>query len=245
MKPSARHTATALALVTLLSAWGLPSHAPAPLAAQESRVSYGAGLLSRYVWRGMEYSTTVQVQPWIQANLGSLELGTWGSYGIDGEYLEQSQWITWTHALPRGSLGVTVTDYYFTEDFSDFFDWGGVEDGVATGAHTLEAILAYEGPEERRVRLLLASTFYNDPGPSVYAEAGYALERVGLNWAAQVGYLLHDGGYYELGSGGLTNLTLSASRLLGTWLSREVLAASYLIHSPKLGKTHLAVEITF
>ncbi|NJD17791.1 MAG: hypothetical protein FIA95_00685 [Gemmatimonadetes bacterium] len=93
--------------------------------------------------------------------------------------------------------------------------------------------------------LLLASTFYNDPGASVYAEAGYTLDRLGLTWGAQVGCLLHDGGYYELGRGGLTNLTLSASRLLGSRGPVEVYTTAYVIHNPELGKTYLAFEIAF
>ncbi|NJD20478.1 MAG: hypothetical protein FIA95_14500, partial [Gemmatimonadetes bacterium] len=120
MNGSARLMATVT--VMTVCAWAASSVAPPPLVAQEGRLSFGAGLLSRYVWRGMEYSTAVQAQPRVQVNLGSFELGTWGSYGLDGDYLEQDQWITWTRPLTRGSLAVTVTDYYFTEDFGDFFD---------------------------------------------------------------------------------------------------------------------------
>ena len=193
MIPAARPLATALACAVLITTSELPGCGPASLAAQEAQVSFGAGLLSRYVWRGLKYSDAVQAQPWVQINLGSFELGTWGSYSLDGEHLEQSQWVTWTRSLPQGSLEVAVADYFFTEDFRNFFDWGGVEAGVATGAHTLEAIVAYEGPAEHPVGLLLSSMLYNDPTPSVYAEAEYALNRVGSDWAAQVGGLLHDG----------------------------------------------------
>ena len=241
MKPSLR--LGMMVVATLVFAWSA-GMTPRSLAAQAPSVSFGAGVLSRYVWRGMPYSTHVQAQPWIQVDLGAFAVGAWGSYSAD-DYQEQDQYVTWTHPLPRGALAVTVSDYYFTEDFGDFFDWGGVEDGVATGPHTLEASVAYLGPEERPVQFLLASTFFNDPGPSVYAEAGYALDRLGLSWSAQVGCLLHDGGFYELGRAGLTNLTLSASRLLGTWRSRDLVSTGYLIHNPELGRTYLALEIVF
>ncbi len=219
--------------------------APAGLSGQSASLSFGAAGVTRYVWRGFLYSSTFQIQPTASITLGSLEIGTWGSYGVDLDYKEQDQWITWSTDLPRGSLALTINDYYFTDDFSDFFDFHGVENGAATGAHTLEAVVAYSGPERFPIELTLASTFYNDPRASVYAEIGYSASTSYFDWGAQAGYLLQDGGYYETGDSGLANLSLSATRSLPALGDRSPYVSGYLIRNQLLHRTYAVLEIGF
>ncbi|MFH0736683.1 MAG: hypothetical protein V1773_19125 [bacterium] len=55
-------------------------------------VSVGADVVSRYLWRGMEFGgnpATPQFQPWISFNFqlndeNSITVGGWGSYGFTG-----------------------------------------------------------------------------------------------------------------------------------------------------------------
>ena len=218
---------------------------PATADAQGPDFGYGASFVTRYLWRGVPYNSIPQIQPWISVAGSRVEVGVWGSYGLDGDYKEQDAWISLTSPLARGSLVFTLTDYYFTEDYKDFFDWGGVEDGVATGAHTLEAEVAWSGPDDRPLRLLLASTVYNDPSPSVYGAVGYDLEGAGFTWSGDVGYLFQDGGYYEIGGSGLINLSLSATRALGSVGPLEPFATGAVIHNAKLGQTFFLLELGF
>jgi len=236
---------TRLMRAGLLLVCGFLWWTPSDIAGQSPRLAYGASLVSRYVWRGVPYSSTPQIQPWASVTRGSLEFGVWGSYGVDGDYKEQNEWISLTHPLKHGSLVVALVDYYFTEDYSDFFDWSGVEGGVAVGPHVLEAAVTYTGPSERPLQLMLASTIYNDPEASVYGSAGYSLVRGGLTWSAEIGFLFQDGGYYDVGGGGLINLGLSASRALGSVGPLGVFVTGSLIHDAKLGGTYLVLEVGF
>ena len=218
--------------------------APSAGAAQ-AELGYGAAVVSRYVWRGFLYSSTPQIQPSVTVTTGGWEFGTWGSYGVDFDYKEQDQWVAYTAALPSGSLTFTLNDYYFTDDFGDFFEWGGVEDGEATGAHTLELMAAYDGPETFPVHLLLASTVYNDPEASIYGEIGYGVAAGGFDWTGLAGYVFKDGGYYETGEGGLTQLALNASRTLGSLGPLELYATGWVVHNALAADTYFILEIGF
>lgn len=213
--------------------------------AQEVSVDVGVDLTSSYIWRGFQFDRKPQIQPWISLTRGGWTVGTWGSYGLNGDYKEQDLWVSYFRELGTGSFSITLFDYYFTEDFGDWSSWGGVKDGEPTGAHTLELIAEYFGPEDLPIRLLVASTVYNDPSSSVYAEVGYDYSALGLDWGATAGALLRDGGYYGLGSSALTNLSLGASRELATLGGRPLAAGALLMHNPKDKDTFFAVTLSF
>ena len=51
-----------------------------PVSAQSA--SIGADIVSRYVWRGLDFGESMSVQPGLTIALGGLEFGAWGSYSI-------------------------------------------------------------------------------------------------------------------------------------------------------------------
>lgn len=212
---------------------------------QALEVTGGVDLVSRYVWRGVPLSRPLNAQPWLSAEAGSLSAGTWGSHGFDGEYSEQDLWLAWHAGIPGGSLTLTLLDYYISDGLADYFRWGGVEAGSATGAHTLEVAVAYAGPEGLPVRALAAWTFYNDPGGSLYGEVGYDRSALGLDWSATAGGLLRDGGFYAVGHAGVTNLSVAASRTVATLAGRSLYARGTAVHNPELGDTYLIFGFGF
>lgn len=229
---------------SLLAALALVLSA-APASAQGVAFTWGGELVTRYVWRGIPYSRVAQAQPWVQATRGPVEVGTWGSYGIDGEYKEQDLWVGYTFGLPQGALKVTLNDYFFTSDFSNYFDWGGAVDDSVTGAHTLELVADYEGPDAFPLKLQLASTVYNDPSPSVYGEVGYGLSALGLDWSAAAGAVLADGAYYAMGEGAVTNLALNVSRTLVSFGNTALYGGAWAIHNPDREETYFVLVLGF
>jgi hypothetical protein len=208
-------------------------------------VEAGADLVSSYVWRGFQYDTRPHIQPWAAITVGRWTVGAWGSYGLRGNEMEQDLWISVAGDLPVGSFTLTLFDYYFTEDFRDWTEWRGVRDGEPGGAHTLELMAEYVGPETLPLRLLVATTIHNDPKSSLYVEAGLDRQALGLDWDATVGALLRDGGYYEIGERGWTEFGLAASRALMEVAGRPLVAGANVVHNPLLGHTVFGLSLSF
>lgn len=194
----------------------------APTALAQPEVSLGADVVSRYVWRGIDFGQSAAVQPSIELGVEGLTLGTWGSFAIsDAGANELDLYLSYT----VGPLTFGVTDYYFPTDApavgedddggSDFFN---VDDG--DGAHTLEPFASFES-EAFPVTLLLATNVRNDADYSTYLEAGYGFAVGGVDLGLAIGAAFAlDSSDGEQGSGyyltsndaAITVLSLSAAK---------------------------------
>jgi hypothetical protein len=230
--------------VSLVSASAL-LFAAVPLAGQGVELTAGIDVVSRYVWRGVPLSRPFNAQPWVTVEAGRFSAGTWGSHGFDGGYSEQDLWLGYAAAAGGGALTLTLVDYYVSDGLGDYFRWGGVRGGAATGAHTLELVAAYAGPETLPLRAAIASTFYNDPGGSLYAEVGFDRTLAGIDWGVTAGGLFRDGGFYGVGSSGLTNLAVGASRTLASFAGISLYASGWAVHDPELSDTYLILGFGF
>jgi hypothetical protein len=142
--------------------------------------NFGADVVSRYVWRGIELGgspAVPQIQPYgsFDMNLksaGSFSLGLWGSYGFTGNYAENDFYLKYSYETSVGTFSATATDYYYpyidSLKISDFKNNG-------EGAHTMEAALLFNGPESFPISFTLSSNVYNDlpDQKSLYVELGY------------------------------------------------------------------------
>ena len=151
----------------------------------QPEISFGVEVqgATRYVWRGLDLSNDVNLQPSLWVSNGALEVGTWGSHALDGGYHEQDFWLAYNLARgPGGNMLLTLTDYYANPEFGkDFFNFKGAgncaegEDGFgrlprcAHGAHTIEMALSYSG-QRSPFDLRAAYNFHNDPEDAVYLE---------------------------------------------------------------------------
>jgi hypothetical protein len=137
----------------------------------QANVGMGADLVSRYVWRGLDFGDGVSIQPYLSYGSGAIEIGAWSSWGItpNGNN-ENDLYITYV----AGPLAITATDYFFPalgEDDS-FLDYS------ATGAHTIELTISYaQGPISLAgaVNLLEPEDDDGESQNSIYAEVGYDL----------------------------------------------------------------------
>ena len=188
---------TALTIITATSA--------------RAEVSFGADLVSRYVWRGTDFGDAVSVQPGIAYSTGPVEIGAWSSWAITGAGANENDLYV---SFAAGPVGITLTDYFFpTAAENDFFNYS---DG--DGIHILEISASYEtGP----LSLLGTFNFLGEGEDSFYVEAGYGLgERDGIDISLTAG----------LGNGAYTTDTDPMLVNLGINLSKGDYTASYILN---------------
>jgi hypothetical protein len=204
-------------------------------------LSFGADLMSRYVWRGSDYGNSPAIQPAITFSWKGLNIGAWGSYAFGshlksinsnlyaygGHYAEMDLFASYTYKW----FTVMVFDY-FTVDVLEpnggnkYFDYAN-----ATTSHTLEGSLIVEGGEKFPIEFLIGTLFYGaDKGKgesgeygegeennySTYLELGYTFDfvKTGISVKPFIGGIPFGSGWYGPYAG-VTNLGLTARKEIG------------------------------
>ena len=134
--------------------------------------SIGADLMSRYVWRGLQYGGNApSIQPNLCLTWKGLNVGFWGAYSTAGlnESQELDFFISYTFA--KDMFTVLFTDYYFPNRRAPdkFYNYD-----VDSTHHILEGTVSFNGTEKIPLSLLVAVNFYgadasrigNDPSSS-------------------------------------------------------------------------------
>ncbi len=177
-----------------------------PVSAQSA--SIGADIVSRYVWRGLDFGESMSVQPGLTIALGGLEFGAWGSYSISASGAganENDLWATYTYETSGGaSFAVGFTDYYFPGPRAPKYR--------DADAHTQEVSVAASGTEAFPVSIY-AGMILDDDKP-VYIEASVPFDLgdvgIGLHAAAVSG----KSEFYATEGFALVNLGITASKEL-------------------------------
>jgi hypothetical protein len=148
--------------------------APVPPAGSEDRVTLGVDLVSRYVWRGQIYGDAPCLQPWAGVSVAGFDLSTWGSFPFvpvagdeAGALTEVDLTLARSLEFPIGTITASVSDYSYPSTGISYFEFAG--DG--TGAHTVDACLAYRGREGLPLGLCASVNIYNDDQHATYVEA--------------------------------------------------------------------------
>lgn len=98
---------------------------------EESSSPFDAGLdiYSSYIWRGSKFGTGPAFQPWVEAGFGNFAVGAWGSVNAGAEEaLEMDLYLGYSFDF---GLSLTVTDYYFGGDWTDFNTMHYIEPSIA------------------------------------------------------------------------------------------------------------------
>ncbi len=72
------------------------------------KLNVGADIMSRYVWRGLDYGSSPSIQPTLSFNIGNFELGYWGAIALTSNYMESDLYLKYTIK----GFSVCLTDYY-------------------------------------------------------------------------------------------------------------------------------------
>jgi len=142
-----------------------------------AQFSTGVDLYSSYVWRGAKFGNGPAVQPYVDYSVGGLSVGAWGSVSAsDDEGFEMDLYAGYS----VGPVSLTVTDYYFGGDWTDF-----------GGMHYFEPSLSFEAGSFS----VTGAYMIGDGVSDAYAELGYSLENVDLFLGAGNGQYTSDGGF--------------------------------------------------
>ncbi len=203
----------------------------APVRGQSA--SIGADVVSRYVWRGVDFGESMAVQPALTFAAGGLEFGAWGSYSISASGAsanENDLWATYTVTAESGlSVAVGITDYYFPSPDAD----SGFGDG---DAHTLEMSLGFTGPETFPISLfggLLTESSV------LYAEVGVPLEISGVGVGLHMGFVGGESDFYGTDDAALVNLGVTVSQDLAITDTFAVPVSVAYILNPDQERAHL------
>lgn len=201
-------------------------------------LSVNADLVSRYIWRGQNYSTAPCIQPTVVLDWKNFELGGWGSYGFSGtDELESDLYLSKT----MGPVTAAVWDYFCFNDTAafDYFDYGSANTG-----HLLEAQLLLSGGEKIPFNLLGGYFFYgSDPSNSLYLELQYQYSKGSTEIEAFAGYQATGDFYAETPS--FVNVGCSVTKPLHITDSWELPICVSLILNPDARSFYLVGAITF
>lgn len=149
----------------------------------ETQWNLSADIVSRYVWRGMQLSDGLNIQPTIEYSIGNFTVGTWASYGVGIPFAEVDLYVEYT----LGNFSFLVSDYYDQDEYqmsaNNYLNWRRGETG-----HAVEGAVTYSGSERFPISITAATFFYgcddsdedSKSDYSTYLELGYTF---GINYA--------------------------------------------------------------
>ena len=236
-----RRTLAATAAGTLVTAvlGTFAALAVVPAQAAGQSVSIGADVVSRYVWRGLDFGESMSVQPALTLGAGGFEIGAWGSYSISANGADANEndlWFTYTITTASGaSIAIGATDYYFPGPGADGFSY--------KSAHTLELSLAFSGPET--FPLSLFAGLVNDEEKPVYLEAGLPLPagddvELGLH----AGMVTAESGFYGTDGAAVVNLGITAAKDLTITDSFAIPTSVSYVFNPDQDRAFLVFGIS-
>lgn len=126
----------------------------------KSHIFFGADLMSRYIWRGMQFGgNSPSIQPYFTYKTGSFETGVWGAFSLSGKNYSQEVDLHVSQSFAKNMFTVTLTDYFFPEEFGnyDYFDYKN-----QTTGHILEGSFAFNGTKKFPLTVMVATNFYGD-----------------------------------------------------------------------------------
>lgn len=209
--------------------------------------SLGADVVSRYVWRGLDFGESMSVQPSLTiASEGGFSLGAWASYSLtaSGAGANESD-LSVSYSVRGFTFG--VNDYYFPGPEPGYgkegeeHNWGFFN----TKAHTWEPFVSYSG----RVELLAGMAFsYVGEGESrensLYAELGIPFQVEGVDVSLHGGLVGGASSFYSTTGTALVTMGIAASKPLEITDTFEVPVSVAYIVNPSQQRSFLVFGIS-
>ncbi|HPE87715.1 MAG: hypothetical protein M0O94_04065 [Bacteroidales bacterium] len=145
----------------------------------QAQWSTGSDIMSRYVWRGMDFGASPSIQPYIEYANSGFTLGAWGAYSMNGSQGQEAD-LYLTYSFLKERITVSLTDYFFPNELlkNDYFNF---RKGETT--HLFEGTILFNGTETFPMTFLVATTLYGDDLDaegkhrfSSYTELGYGFK---------------------------------------------------------------------
>ncbi len=178
-------------------------------------VDFSADFVSAYVWRGVQLSDGINIQPVVSLQAGGFEMGVFGSNNFSNNFYEVDLFASYT--VKGFTLG--IIDYFLVYNQpintnSNYFDYSD------TTNHFIELSAAYEFSSKFPLRILLTTFVYGADKDensnnyySSYIELGYKINTKQLNYDFFIGAALNDNFVY-LNDKGIINVGLKLEKSL-------------------------------
>ncbi len=220
----------------------------------QAQVSLGADIVSRYVWRGIDFGDSWTIQPSVSFAGRGFEVGAWASYGVDG-INENDLYVTYTFATESGTtFALGLNDYYFPDptnpEAPEFF---------STNAHAIEPFVSFSGPASFPLELSAGVVFApvpEEPEPVVggrekldrqstlYFEIGVPFSKGGADLRLHLGGVGGKSVFYGTKGGGIITTGISASKAIAVGESFEIPVTLSYILNPASEQSFLVFGLT-
>lgn len=230
--------------------------------------SLGADVVSRFVWRGIDYGNSPAVQPAASFSIAGLKAGFWGSYAF-GQYSAQindstvanmGHYAEFDFYLSYTWKGFTLLayDYFIPNSLSPnagnrYFDFCN-----QTTGHTVEISLSWQGPEKFPIQLFAGTLVYGadkeqDPSGvygegdknnySTYFEAAYPFSVVGFQLKPFLGAIPFGSAWYGP-YGGVINAGFTLSKSIPITKEYSLPIFGSVITNPQAQSVFLVLGIS-
>lgn len=250
-----------LLLMLFLMGFGLLSRA-------QPTFDFGADLMSRYIWRGLDVGGQgPSIQPFMEFGLSSKDenhaffIGAWGAYTFSPTANQEVDlYLGYTF---KQMLTLTFTDYFFpglnTGAKDNYFEYAADSTG-----HVFEGMISFDGTDKVPFTLLFAMNIYgndarkiNDDGTtgnivmSKYLEVGYLHSFKLFDINPFLGLALDkpasgigSDAFYLNDKVGVINLGLKASKDIRITENYSLPVQCSIITNPEASKVYLVFGIT-
>lgn len=170
-------------------------------------VTANADIVSRYIWRGLDFGHSPSIQPTVALQWNDFSLGAWGAYKMTGDGGQETDFFL---SKTIGFATFALWDYFGFNDTTKFdvFDYNR-----NTTAHLLEAQLLLEGGKTLPFNFFTSYFFYgSDPSKSLYFELQYEHKYKLADLMVFAGYQAK--GNYYASSAGFVNIGCTLKKLV-------------------------------
>ncbi|MBE0647361.1 MAG: hypothetical protein IH596_06235 [Bacteroidales bacterium] len=230
-------------------------------------LNLGADLVSRYIWRGLDFGHSPAIQPTLSVEGYGFSLGAWGSYGfsrysywiddstsIEDNYSEVDLFLSYTYKY----FTLMLTDYYAplpidTLAGANYFNWKN-----KSTWHTLELSLILDGPEQFPMQFVAATLVYGaDKGKdtsgiygagtannfSTYLELSYLFDVKGFGIRPFIGGIPFGSSWYGP-KAGINNVGITVRKEIPVSKKFSLPVQSTLVFNPLAKKAYLVFVLS-
>lgn len=234
-------------------------------------INFGADLMSRYIWRGIDFGNSPAIQPNLSFSWKGLNIGSWGSYAFAKHNIQLNDTtVVEAGTYAETDLFISYTFQWFTLMVFDYFTVNGLNPNEgnryfdynnSTTGHTFEGCLSFEGPEKFPLQVMAGTLFYGaDKGQdstgvyglgtknnySTYFELAYKirLKKIGVDLKPFIGGIPFGSSWYGP-CAGVTNLGLTAKKDIPVSAQYALPVQVSLITNPQAQSVFLVFGISF
>ncbi|MFH1160202.1 MAG: hypothetical protein V1733_04555 [bacterium] len=238
-------------------------------AAEEAKVTLdvGADLVSRYIWRGIDFGNSAAIQPTLSLSAFGITFGAWASYGLTRTNYPVNDTVSINYNYSECDLFLAYTYKYFTLMLYDYytpspidslpgnnyFDWNN-----STTLHTLEVSLIFDGPEKFPLQFIASTLVYgadkNKDSTGVYGvgdknnfstyfELSYLIDIKGFELRPFIGGIPFGSSWYGT-KAGLTNVGIHVGKEIPISKKFSIPICSNLVVNPMSKKIYLVFILT-